>query len=223
MTDPITQSMMQGAAGAGGGKVYVDDVFSLDRYHGNSSIRTITNGVDLIGEGGVVFIKGTDVGSDWVVGGSVIGDDHCLCTNNNAGRDNQSTKFRQLNSNGFTVGNDNEVNNSSYDYTTFAFRKQKQFFDVVEYTGNGSTQSIAHNLGSVPGMIIVKCYSTSNKDWIVYHREIASGTPEQYRLRLDVNSARHSDPSFWNNTAPTDTHFTAVSYTHLTLPTTPYV
>ena len=28
MTDPITQSMMQGAAGAGGDKVYVDEVFN---------------------------------------------------------------------------------------------------------------------------------------------------------------------------------------------------
>ena len=127
MTDPITQSMIQGAAGASGDKVYVDDVFSLDMWRGNSSIRTIDNGMDLLGEGGVVFIKGVNLGSDWVVGGSVTGDDHCLCTNNGSGRDNQSSKFRQLNNNGFTVGNDNEVNNSSYDYLSFAFRKQKQF------------------------------------------------------------------------------------------------
>ena len=208
MTDPITQSMIQGAAGAGGDKVYVDDVFSLDRWHGNSSIRTITNGVDLLGEGGVVFIKGTDIGSDWVVGGSVTGDDHCLCTNNGSGRDNQSTKFRQLNSNGFTVGHDNEVNNSSYDYTSFAFRKQKQFCDIVEFTGTGSVQTIAHNLGSVPGMIIVKCYSTGSRDWNVYHREIASGSPGNYRLRIDSNSGRNNSQSYWSNTAPTATHFT---------------
>ncbi len=207
MTDPITQSMMQGAAGAAGGKVYVDDVFSIDRWKGNSSIRTIDNGLDLLGEGGVVFVKGTDLGSDWVVGGTGLGDDHCMCTNNNTGRDNQATKFRQLNTNGFTVGDDNEVNNSSYEYLGFSFRKQKQFFDVVQYTGNGSTQSIAHNLGSVPGMIIVKCWSDSNKDWIVYHRHSFASAPGEYRLRLDVDSARHSSSSFWNNTAPTATHF----------------
>ena len=208
MTDPITQSMIQGAAGASGDKVYVDDVFSLDMWRGNSSIRTIDNGMDLLGEGGVVFIKGVNLGSDWVVGGSVTGDDHCLCTNNGSGRDNQSSKFRQLNNNGFTVGNDNEVNNSSYDYLSFAFRKQKQFFDIVEFTGTGSVQSIAHNLGSVPGMIIVKCYSTGSRDWNVYHVANYSEAPQNFRLRLDSDSARNNSQSYWNNTAPTATHFT---------------
>lgn len=209
MTDPITQSMMQGAAGAAGDKVYVDDVFSLDMWKGNNANqRAITNGLDLSGEGGAVFVKGANLGSDWVVGDSIIGDNHCMCTNNGSGRDTQTSKFRSLTSNGFEVGDDNEVNNVSYDYISFGFRKQKQFFDIVEFTGTGSVQTIAHNLGSVPGMIIVKCYSTGSRDWNVYHREIASGSPGNFRLRIDSDSGRNNSSSYWNNTAPTDTHFT---------------
>ena len=85
MTDPITQSMIQGAAGAGGDKVYVDDLFSVDMWAGDNNTRTIDNGLDLAGEGGIVFIKGTDVASDWVVSGTGFGDTNNMCTNNNNG------------------------------------------------------------------------------------------------------------------------------------------
>jgi len=75
MTDPITQSMIQGAAGAAGDATYVDDVFMIDRYHGNGqNDRDIINGLDLAGEGGVTFIKSTnDNSTSWVVCDSVIG------------------------------------------------------------------------------------------------------------------------------------------------------
>ena len=47
MTDPITQSMMQGAAGAVGGDKYVNDVFNLDVYKGKTGVGiAITNGMD---------------------------------------------------------------------------------------------------------------------------------------------------------------------------------
>ena len=56
------------------------------------------------------------------------------------------------------------VGSSSYggpDYVLWSFAKQSKFFDIVTYTGNGTAgRTISHNLGSVPGMMIVK--STSN-------------------------------------------------------------
>ena len=58
--DPITQQGLAGSAGAAGdGPPYVDDVFSTFLYAGNASSgsQTITNGIDLSGEGGLVWIK----------------------------------------------------------------------------------------------------------------------------------------------------------------------
>ena len=209
MTDPITQSMMQGAAGAGGDKVYVDDVFSIDRWQGNSSTRTIDNGMDLLGEGGAVFIKSTDSGSDWAVGGSVIGDGYTMTTIDGSARTYNAERFKSLKSNGFEVGNNSQVNSSSYQYISFAFRKQTQFFDIVSFTGTGSVQSIAHNLGSVPGMIIVKAYDVHSRDWNVYHRGVNGGVnPQNYRLRIDSNAGASNSQSYFDNTAPTATHFT---------------
>ncbi len=45
---------------SGGGKedpTYIDDVFSIDLYKGTGATKTITNGIDLEGEGGLVWHK----------------------------------------------------------------------------------------------------------------------------------------------------------------------
>ena len=210
MTDPITQSMMQGAAGAAGDKVYVDDVFSIDRWKGNSSSsRTINNGLDLDGEGGVVFIKSTDSSGDWAVGDTVITGGYYMTTIDGSARSYNANIIKSFKSNGFEIGPDGRVNSSSYEYISFAFRKQTQFFDIVSFTGTGSVQSIAHNLGSVPGMMIIKAYDQHSRDWNVYHRGLNGGVnPQNYRLRIDSNAGSANSQSYFDNTAPTATHFT---------------
>jgi len=55
--DNLTRLLMQGAAGAAGGGTYVDDVFSTFLYTGNNTARSINNGIDLAGEGGMVWTK----------------------------------------------------------------------------------------------------------------------------------------------------------------------
>jgi hypothetical protein len=55
---PSIKKLLQAAAGnAGGDNLYVEDVFSTYLYEGNSSTQTITNGIDLDGEGGLVWLK----------------------------------------------------------------------------------------------------------------------------------------------------------------------
>ena len=196
-------------AGGAGDKIYIDDVFQVDRWKGNDSVRTITNGLDLAEHGGAVFIKSTDNGSDWVVGDSVIGNNYSMCLNNNAARASSSTKFRSMKSTGFQVGGDTEVNSSSYEYVSYSFRKCEKFFDIVSFTGTGVAQAIPHNLGCVPGAIIVKSYSVGGRDWNYGHRMLNNGSnPWYYRLRMDSNSGKYTSSVWWNNTAPTSTHFT---------------
>jgi hypothetical protein len=49
-------AMMQAAAGAAGDEnLYIEDVFSTYLYTGNGSTQTITNDIDLDGEGGLVW------------------------------------------------------------------------------------------------------------------------------------------------------------------------
>ena len=53
------KKLLEAAAGAAGGAggLNVEDVFSTYLYKGTDSTQTITNGIDLDGEGGLVWLK----------------------------------------------------------------------------------------------------------------------------------------------------------------------
>jgi hypothetical protein len=90
------------------------------------------------------------------------------------------------------------------DKYAFMFRRQKSFFDVVTYTGNGvAGRTVNHNLGVVPEMIWVKA-RTITTGWNVYH--IAPGNT--IRLLLDSTDDSLVSSITWNNTSPTSTDFT---------------
>jgi hypothetical protein len=52
-------------------------------------------------------------------------------------------------------------------YIQYAFRRAPSFFDEVCYTGNGSTQTITHNLTVVPELIIAKNRGQAGNNWPV--------------------------------------------------------
>ena len=204
MSGGAAGSLMQGAAD----KTYVDEVFSTFLYKGNSATRQIATGLDMSGEGGMTWIKARDNGQPWVVGGTGLGDNSLLCTNNNSGKDTgQIQKFKSLTSTGFEVGNDWEVNNNTLNYTSFSFRKAPGFFDIVNYTGTGaSVLTLSHNLGCVPGMILIKRLDGASSDWIVYHH--STGKTKYLELNTTDAAADDTGDYIWNDTAPTATHFT---------------
>ena len=82
-------------------------------------------------------------------------------------------------------------------------------FDVLTWKGDGVTgRQILHSMGKTPEMMWVKRRSNT-EDWTVYHIGQNGGTnPEQYRLRLNMDVMNYTGTSYWNNTAPTSTHFT---------------
>ena len=61
----------------------------------------------------------------------------------------------------------NQINISGGTRVQYLFRRAPGFFDVVAYTGNGSTQTIAHNLGVVPELIIAKNRTVAGNNWPV--------------------------------------------------------
>ena len=56
---------------------------------------------------------------------------------------------------------------SSFSDLYLNFRRAPGFFDEVCYTGNGSTQTITHNLGVAPELIIGKNRTTAGNNWPV--------------------------------------------------------
>ena len=206
--DNVTRLLMQGAAGAAGGSTYVDDVFSTYIYDGDgNSSHPITNNIDLSTNGGMTWIKRRDGTYDNWLMDSVRGGTKMLSSNrSDAEATNQA--ITSFNSDGFTLGNEGQTNASGTNFASWTFRKATGFFDIVTYTGNnGNDRQIAHNLGSVPGCIIIKVLTKSD-NWAVYHRGMDSSSPENYGIFLNSNAPRQNGTNWWNNTAPTATHFT---------------
>jgi len=189
--------------GLGGAKkTYVDDLFSAYVYSGTGSSRSITNGIDLSGEGGMTWIKNRTDNADGIVTDTVRGANNSVDTNNNIANNTQTNQLTAFNSNGFTLSTDAYVNGSSAKYVSYSFRRSEGFFDVITWTGNGvNGRDIPHNLGSVPGFIMIKRYS-AGEDWACFHRSLGNTKG----LTLNNNQASGTK-TWWDETSPTATTF----------------
>jgi hypothetical protein len=181
---------------------YVEDVFSTYLYTGNGSTQTITNNVDLAGDGGLVWIKRRDSAVNHYLATTDGGTSNYLNSNTTSDYETGvTTRITSFNADGFSLGSAGSVNNNTSTFCSWTFRKAEKFFDVVTYTGNGnSSRTVNHNLGSAPGIMIVKKTSGTG-NWIVYSD--VSGTAKN--LRLNTTGAAESDN--WL-TYPTSTNFT---------------
>ncbi|MGZ3772721.1 MAG: DUF7483 domain-containing protein [Pseudobdellovibrionaceae bacterium] len=149
---------------------YVDDVFSTYLYTGNGGTQTITNGIDLAGKGGLVWIKTRNSATANALMDSVRGMSYELQSSNTNAQSSYSAVGAMAS--GFQLLNGRiSVNNTNDSYVSWTFRKAAKFFDIVTYTGNGvAGRAISHSLGIAPGMIVVKRTDiASTTGWAVWH------------------------------------------------------
>jgi hypothetical protein len=181
--------------------VYIESCFSTWLYTGNGGTQTITNGIDLAGKGGLVWIKNRGIATNhllfWQPTSSPWLSSNTTSMAGTLGEGNEFT------SSGFGLKAASPFSNAPGNtYASWTFRKQPKFFDIVTYTGTGANRTIAHALGSVPGCIIVKRTDTTG-DWQVYHRSLAN---TQYMV-LNSTAAVATGATRWNSTTPTATEF----------------
>ena len=201
---------LSAAGAAGGAGLDVDEVFSTYLYDGTGSAQTITNGIDLDGEGGLVWIKNRENQfQDHSLFDTTRSPSYVLYSNTTHASSLSASRFSSFNTNGFTVGTDTSTNESGKDIVSWTFRKASNFFDVVTYTGDGTAgRTISHNLGTTVGSIFIKRTDASS-GWRVFHRS-EGGT--KYAM-LQSTNAFASASTVWNNTNPTDSVFTVGSDT----------
>jgi hypothetical protein len=193
------------AGAAAAANLYVEDVFSTWLYTGNGSTQTITNGIDLAGEGGLVWVKtrSGDYSASHQLSDTARGANWVLFTNATNAQFDRPNGCTGFTSTGFTLGTEITHNGTGTNYASWTFRKAEKFFDVVTYTGNGvSGRAISHNLGSAPGCMIVK-RTDSASNWVVYHRSLGNSA----FIELNGIAGAGSGSSMWNNTTPTSTTF----------------
>jgi len=187
-----TQQLLLGEGAGGSIPNYIEDVFQTWLYSGNSSTQTITNGIDLSTKGGMVWTKSRNATYDNTVYDTArgTGNNKALYTNttNAQGAFTGYQDLTAYNTDGYSIGSPILLNETGKNYVSWTFRKQPKFFDVVTYTGDGtSNRAVAHNLGSVPGFMIVKVTSESN-NWTCWHRSITGKI-----LELNTTAAQAND------------------------------
>jgi hypothetical protein len=182
--------------------VYVEDVFSTYLYTGNGSTQTITNGIDLSGEGGLVWLKGRTTATNHFLQDSAAGWNKVRASNLTSA-DTTATYVDPL-SNGFTWYGGN-WGDSGIGLASWTFRKAPKFFDVVTFTvtdGTLSNRRISHSLNSIPGFIVIKPVSTTGA-WVTYHRSNGRGSFQT----LNTTNGQNPLANTWGTSDPTATDF----------------
>ena len=181
-------------------KVYMDDVFNTRLWIGNgsnSATQTMITGIDLVNNEGMVWVSNRDTANndpkiiDTVRGqtGSAPSAPYYLLPQSSNDQSDRNWQWTDL-TNGFSFNQDyGDINGNGEDMCAWTFRKSSMF-TIVTWTGNGSApRSISHDLGSVPGLIIIKCTSSDNTDWMVWHRDFDA---KEY-ISINSEAAKASD------------------------------
>jgi hypothetical protein len=187
---------------------YIEDVFSTNLYTGTGSPQAITNDINLSGKGGMVWTKGRTTARNGNIVDSARGVDNMHYTNTTgvqfslAGLGYSSYVFG---TNGFTNSGAPVDSENTYNFVSWTFRKQPKFFDVVTFTKSTSTLSVPHNLGSIPGCVIIKSTNIAD-EWYVYHRGLTS---TNYNLKLNRTFAEEDNGLSWISLTSTNVNLTS--------------
>jgi len=180
------------------------DYFDTKLYTGNGGTQSIT--MDFATN--FIWNKQRNGTLDHYLFNSVTGTGKFLKSNSSAAEGTNTDTVTSFDSDGFTLGSAAGNNGSGNTMVSWNWKELAGVFDIVSYTGNGSNRNIAHNLGAVPTMMIVKRRDSAG-GWIVYHQAVGNTKISE----LHVNDASQTSSAAWNNTTPTTSVFTLGDYT----------
>jgi hypothetical protein len=155
---------------------YIEEVFSTYLYTGTGASQNITNEIDLLGKGGLVWIKGRSTATSNFLFDTERGVTDEINSDTTGAEVSLANSLTAFNANGFTVDSATGIGVNNARYTSWTFRQQPNFFDVVTFTQPGVASgllTVNHSLGSIPGCIFIK-RTNGTGNWQVYHRSTAS-------------------------------------------------
>jgi hypothetical protein len=196
-------------------------------YQGSGTTTSYTN--DGLFKPDLVWLKGRSAAKDHSLYDSVRGVTKRLRSSATDAENTVANGLTAFNSDGFTLGSDNNDNASASTYVAWQWQAGQGTtssntdgsitstvsvnttagFSIVTYTGTGANATVGHGLGVAPKMVIVKSRS-SVLLWPVWHTSLAS---TEY-LTLNATSAKTTGaPTVWNSTTPTSSVFSIGSAT----------
>ena len=193
--------------------------FNTKIYTGNTTANHSITGVGF--QPDFTWVKKRNATTNHFLFDAIRGATKAIRSNGTNAEETQANALTAFGSDGFTVGNDGDVNggnmaswnwkaggagssNTAGGINSTVSVNTTSGFSIVKYTGNGSSGStVGHGLGSVPQVIITKRL-TSGDDWIVQHHKITTGNPwdDQYCM-LNSTAARAGSYSVSGGYTPT--------------------
>jgi len=199
------------------------DFYSTKLYTGTGS-SLATTGVGF--QPDFTWIKNRDAADFHVLTDSVRGVTKYLISDATTASTTNAESLKSFDSDGFTVGTQNEVNTNTEDYVSWNWKagtttgltggtitpsaysiNTTSKFSIIQYEGTSSTGTIPHGLGAAPKFIIFKNIDRAI-DWAVYHYGTDATAPADYYTKLNLATARTDNASWFDDTAPTSTVFT---------------
>jgi hypothetical protein len=195
------------------------DYFNTVLYTGTGSSNAIT-GVGF--QPDLLWFKNRGSALNHIWFDSVRGIDKYFYGNLTEAEGTSATILTAVGSDGFTVGANNNVNQSSNgivawnwlangagvsntdgSITSTVSANTTSGFSIVNWTGVGGASTVGHGLSQTPEMIFIK-RRPSTGAWIVYNKTIGA---TKY-LHLNSTAASSSYLYYFNNTEPTSSVFT---------------
>ena len=147
-------------------------------------------------------------------------------TNNTDAETTRSTGLTAFNSDGFSLGSHNNVNENTADFVAWNWKAPTSSnltaagersmattsklnadakFEIITYTGNGTAGAkIGHSLGVPPELLIIRRRNAANT-WTVY---LPPAVDETKKIHLETYDPVVSNGTTLNSTAPTSTAIT---------------
>jgi hypothetical protein len=179
--------------------------FDIRLYEGTGAELVIS---DLNFTPDFVWIKNREAGDSHTLFDTIRGASKYLCSEDPDVEVTNAQTLKSFDENGFTLGTSTKVNTNNEDYVAWCLKKSIEFgFDIVTFTGNGNNRTIAHSLGAVPEVILVKNLDTVS-NWALYHHHgLNKGDPETDYGRFNATNAFSDTNTMWNDTKPTSEVF----------------
>ena len=171
---------------AAAGLATANQGFDVATYTGNGGTQSISS---LAFQPDFVWIKCRSIAHSNHVFDSVRGATKHLFTNNTLGEVTSTNFLTSFDSDGFSLGTDNSVNQNSSTFVAWCWKaggtassntdgtitsqvsaSTDYGFSIVSWTGNQTDgASVGHGLGSVPKLILAKSRADSTYEWITLH------------------------------------------------------
>jgi hypothetical protein len=166
------------------------DYFETVLYTGNGSTQSITS---LDFQPDWVWLKQRNTTRSHWLFDSVRGATKRLHSEATSAEATDTSTLTSFNSNGFSLGSSVAINQSSGTYASWNWKKTAtagfDIFDIIAYTGTGSSNAVSHSLSATPSMIIIKNRDDADS-WYVWHQGL--GAVASNYINLDTDGAKSS-------------------------------